>query len=363
MHTLHINLSDSSYPIYIGDSLFAMSDLLASHIRGNQILIVTQANIAQHHLANLKNKLASLQCDEILLPEGEQCKNLTEWQKIFDVLLQKNHDRSTTLIALGGGIVGDMTGFAAACYQRGVNYIQVPTTLIAQVDSAIGGKTGVNHPLAKNMIGAFHQPQCVLIDIYVLKTLPQREFIAGLAEVIKYGVIRDAEFFNWLEKNIAAILAKNTDALLAMITRSVRNKAEIVMADIKDQGERQLLNFGHTFGHALEAASGYEKILHGEAVAIGMLMAAELSMQRTGLSLADLNRIRSLINLCGLLPNSFSIPDSSKILAAMKHDKKIQNGKMRLILLKSIGEAISVANVSEEEVLQSIEKIASSPQR
>lgn len=337
MKIVTVDLPRHSYPIYIGDGILSQLTIWQSHIHGKQILIVTQENIAQHYLQSLQKTLMHYQCDTIFLPSGEQYKNLTEWQKIIDVLLQKHHERSTTLIALGGGMIGDMTGFAAACYQRGVNYIQVPTTLIAQVDSAVGGKTGINHPLGKNMLGAFYQPQCVIVDASTLTTLPRREFIAGLAEVIKYGLIYDVEFFCWLEKNYSTVLKKESTALQAIIEKSLTIKASIVAQDERDNGIRNLLNFGHTFGHAIETACAYQNILHGEAVAVGMVMAAELSVQRGMLSISEMERIKNLLTYCDL---PITLPDIPDLLPFMQQDKKVKNGKIQFILLKRIGEAV-----------------------
>lgn len=345
MKTITVNLSSRSYPVYIGNKILS-KDLLVPHIKGQQVLIVTQEKIAQFYLAPLQKLLLDFQCDVIFLQDGEDHKNLAEWQKILDALLQKSHDRTTTLIALGGGIVGDMAGFAAACYMRGVNYFQIPTSLIAQVDAAIGGKTGVNHPLGKNMVGAFYHPACVIIDTNFLQTLPQREFISGFAEVIKYGLIRDAEFFSWLEKNIQNILKKNSASLEYLVECSVKIKAEIVSQDECDLGVRNILNFGHTFGHALEAATAYREYLHGEAVAVGMVMAAKLSQKKGLCSAAELNRIIDLLTRCGLLQ---VFPQTLDFMSYMKRDKKNGAGEMNFILLKRIGWAVRVKNVAEDE--------------
>lgn len=352
MQTIQVALNLNSYPIYIGSNILAKQEVLAPHIHGQQVLIVTQKNIDHLYLKSIEENLAGYQCDVLLLADGEQYKNVAEWQKIVTALLQKKHDRSTTLIALGGGVVGDITGFAAACYQRGVNYIQIPTTLIAQVDSAIGGKTGVNHFLAKNMLGAFYQPQCVIADIDTLRTLPAREYIAGLAEVIKYGLICDAEFFSWLEKNIYLVAAKEPEALLHIVTTCAAYKAAIVAEDERDQGgRRQLLNFGHTFGHALETICAYQTLLHGEAVAIGMMMAAEISAFVNGLSAEDVERIRFLLNVCGLPVHWPKQLQSIELVALMKRDKKNQNGKIKLVLLEAIGRANSLDSISEESLV------------
>ncbi len=332
-----------AYPVYIDNHLLSSSEIFQKHIHGHQVFIVTQKNIAELYLGVLQKTLQDYHCDVIFIPEGEKNKNIFEWQKIIEQLILKHHERSTTLIALGGGVIGDMTGFAAACYQRGVNYIQVPTTLMAQVDSSIGGKTGINHPLAKNMLGAFHQPQCVVMDMATLTTLPEREFVSGIAEIIKYGLIWDADFFSWLENNIQLILEKNSAALKYAIERSAAIKMHIVAEDERDHGLRQLLNFGHTFGHALESATNYQTFLHGEAVAFGMKMAAELSHRHQGLSVDDVSRIENLLKRAGLLQNPVEIPD---LMSYMKRDKKTQKGETQFILLKKIGSAIRHQNLS-----------------
>jgi len=360
MHTIQVALNLNSYPIYIGNNILTSQEILVSHIHGHQVLIVTQKNIGHLYLKSIEKNLAGYQYDVLLLADGEQYKNVAEWQTIFTELLQKNHDRSTTLIALGGGVVGDITGFAAACYQRGVNYIQIPTTLVAQVDSAIGGKTGINHFLAKNMLGAFYQPQCVIADIDTLRTLPSRAYIAGLAEVIKYALICDAEFFSWLEKNSHLVVAKKPEALLHIITTCAAHKAAIVAEDERDQGgRRELLNFGHTFGHALEAMGAYQAVLHGEAVAIGMMMAAEISTFVNGLSAKDVERIRCLLTVCGLPVHLPKQLQPIELIALMKRDKKNKNGKIKLILLEAVGRANSQDSISEEGLVALMEKVRS----
>lgn len=348
MKIFEVSLPSRTYPIYVGKALLNQKNILASHVHGHQVLIVTQENIARFYLDQLRANLKNYQCDTVYLPLGEHFKNITEWQKIIDILLQQKHERTTTLIALGGGVVGDMTGFAAACYQRGVNYIQIPTTLMAQVDSSIGGKTGINHFLGKNMIGAFHHPQCVMMDINMLMTLPKREFISGLAEVIKYGLIRDKEFFCYLEEHMQPILAKDLDHLQFIIEKSIAIKSQIVMQDEYDLGIRKLLNFGHTFGHAIEAVYDYNTFLHGEAVALGMLMASQLSYSRGMLSFLELQRIANLINQLGLKQK---IIDRSTLIEFMQRDKKIIGSKLNVILLNQIGKGVVVSDVKEDEVL------------
>ena len=281
MHTLHVELGERSYPIYIGRDLLNDPQLLGAHLTGSQVVVVTNETVSPLYLDRLLATLGERALvTEVILPDGEQFKNLETLNQIFDRMMHDRHNRSTTMIALGGGVVGDITGFAAACYQRGVNFIQVPTTLLSQVDSSVGGKTAVNHPLGKNMIGAFYQPQAVLIDINTLHTLSPREFAAGLAEVVKYGLICDLPFYRWLQEQTPRLLAREEAALAEAIERSCSSKAAVVAADEREGGLRAILNLGHTFGHAIETAQGYGKWLHGEAVAVGMLMAMELSARR-----------------------------------------------------------------------------------
>ena len=300
MKILHVELGERSYPIYIGQGLLARTELLTRHIAARQVMLVTNETVAPLYMDKVKAALRDHQYEAVVLPDGEQYKTLEVLNVIFDALLARHFDRSVTLIALGGGVIGDMAGFAAACYQRGVAFIQVPTTLLAQVDSSVGGKTGVNHPLGKNMIGAFYQPQCVVIDTDVLNTLNDRELGAGLAEVIKYGLIRDRAFFEWLETNIDALLKLDATSLIYAIERSCTNKAEVVATDEREGGVRALLNLGHTFGHAIETGLGYGSWLHGEAVAAGVCLAAELSQRLGWLNEQDVTRIVSLIRRAGL---------------------------------------------------------------
>jgi len=340
MKTLNVDLGERSYPIYIGEGLLDQG-LMRDHIRGKQVMIVTNETIAPLYLARLKQSLGdAFQIDEVILPDGEQYKDLTRINSIFDALLEKRHNRTTTLIALGGGVIGDMTGFAAASYQRGVDFVQVPTTVLSQVDSSVGGKTGVNHPLGKNMIGAFHQPRCVVIDTQVLNTLPERELAAGLAEVIKYGLIYDADFLQWLEDNMDALNSRDVDAMIHAIYRSCEVKAEVVAQDEKESGIRALLNLGHTFGHAIEAHQGYGQWLHGEAVGAGMMMAADLSLRLGWISQADSDRVKRMIaaaKLPAVAPDNMSADD---FLGLMAVDKKVIDGQLRLVLLKSLGDAV-----------------------
>lgn len=351
MQTLHFDLGERSYPIYIGNNLLHKKDLLVQHIVGPRVAIVSNEKVAPLYLSEIEKALSDFDCINIVLPDGEKYKDITTLNKIFDQLLENRCDRQVTLVALGGGVVGDMTGFAAACYQRGVPYIQVPTTLLAQVDSAVGGKTGVNHALGKNMIGAFYQPKCVLIDTDTLNTLPDRELSAGLAEIIKYGLIRDIEFLNWLENNIEKLLERDNTALAYAIERSCQNKADVVAADERETGQRALLNLGHTFGHAIETGSGYGNWLHGEAVAAGMAMAADLSQRQGWLGEEDVNRVTALLirahlPVCG--PDSISVEQYLELMAV---DKKVQDGKLRLVLLRKLGEAF-VCDSFDQNMLQ-----------
>lgn len=343
MQTLNVSLAERSYPIYIGAGLLS-SDLLRRHVRASQVMVVTNETVAPLYLDKMLASLDGLKVDTLVLPDGERFKTLATLETVFDALLEKRHSRTTTLIALGGGVIGDMTGFAAACYQRGVDFIQVPTTLLAQVDSSVGGKTAVNHPRGKNMIGAFYQPKAVLIDTDVLKTLPPRELGAGLAEVIKYGLIRDADFLQWLEDNMALLRAGDTSALVTAIERSCRNKAEVVAADETEQGERALLNLGHTFGHAIETATGYSEWLHGEAVATGMLLAAQLSADLGWLTPVQVEQVAALLEKAELplAPPAGMTPAQFREL--MAHDKKVLDGQLRLVLLKDLGKAVVTAD-------------------
>jgi len=335
---VQVSLGDRSYPIFIGAGTFQQVDI-ASHISGKKVLIVTNETVAPLYLEILKQQLSEKQVDTVVLADGEQYKNLDTLNLIFDQLIGSHHDRKTMLIALGGGVVGDMTGFAAASYQRGVPFIQIPTTLLAQVDSSVGGKTAVNHAMGKNMIGAFYQPQAVIIDTNTLATLPDREFHAGLAEVIKYGLIVDADFFQWLESNIDNLLQRNEQALAYAIELSCKSKARVVAEDETEQGIRAILNLGHTFGHAIETFQGYKQWIHGEAVAAGMVMAAALSVTVGDLAVEDLHRIKHLLHRCSLPiapPLDMAVDD---FMTLMVRDKKVLDGQLRLVLLKRLGEA------------------------
>jgi 3-dehydroquinate synthase len=354
MKTLKVELGDRSYPIFIGENLLGNPDLLSPYIAGKQVMVVTNETVAPLYLEQLKSALTGYQVDEVVLPDGEEYKNSASVDLIYTELLKKRHNRKTTLIALGGGVVGDMCGFAAASYQRGVDFIQVPTTLLSQVDSSVGGKTGINHPLGKNMIGAFHQPNVVIADTNTLKTLPERELSAGIAEVIKYGLIRDSEFLDWIEKEMHGLLACNSEALTYAIYESCRNKAEIVAEDELESGVRALLNLGHTFGHAIEAHQGYGQWLHGEAVGAGMVMAAYMSEKLGWLSIEEYQRTFSIIQSARLpvvSPDNMS-PDD--FIEYMSLDKKNLDHRIRLVLLKSLGEAIITADYPQDVFLETL---------
>ncbi|MBI3576039.1 MAG: 3-dehydroquinate synthase [Gammaproteobacteria bacterium] len=345
MKALEVKLGERSYPILIGSGLLARGELLTRHVAGTRVAIVTNETVAPLYLSKMRAHLERHHPVEVILPDGEQHKSLTMLNRIFDALLENRCDRQTTIIALGGGVVGDMAGFAAATYQRGVPFIQVPTTLLAQVDSSVGGKTGVNHALGKNMIGAFHQPRAVIIDTDTLNTLSDRELSAGLAEVIKVGLIRDPEFFAWLEQHMDRLLARNPATLVEAIYRSCRNKAEVVAADEKEAGVRATLNLGHTFGHAIETGMGYGAWLHGEAVAAGMAMAADLSHRLGWLKEPDVTRIRALLERARLPVQAPPTLSAARLRELMSVDKKVQAGKLRLVLLKQLGEAVITGDV------------------
>ncbi|HSI37893.1 MAG TPA: 3-dehydroquinate synthase [Methylotenera sp.] len=341
MQTLKVELANRSYPIHIGRDLISDASLILPYLKRKHVAVVTNTTVAPLYLDKLSKALqaAGVTVIPIILPDGEAYKNSEILNTIYDVLLKNRCERSTTLIALGGGVIGDLTGYAAATYLRGVPFIQIPTTLLSQVDSSVGGKTGINHPLGKNMIGAFYQPQLVLADIDTLQTLPAREFSAGVAEVIKYGLIRDADFFDWLEQNIQAFMELNEQVMSYAIYRSCQNKAEVVARDEHETGERALLNLGHTFGHAIENAMGYGVWLHGEAVAAGTMMAANLSQRMDWLTQADIVRMQALFEAANLpiVPPKLG---AEKYLDLMGLDKKVENGKIRLILQQGIGKSV-----------------------
>lgn len=358
MKELRVELKENSYPIYIGSGLLQQKDILLKHIKSKQVLVVTNTTIAPLYLDVVLGNLSGLEVEVVELPDGEQYKGLEYLTKVFDCLLESKFSRNATLVALGGGVVGDMGGFAAACYQRGIPFIQIPTTVLAQVDSSVGGKTGVNHPLGKNMIGAFYQPQCVIADMDVLDTLDDRQLRAGIAEVIKYGLIRDLGFFEWLEANMGLLLARDKQALAYVIERSCLNKAEIVAEDEFEKGIRAILNLGHTFGHAIETGQGYGKYLHGEAVAIGIGYAADLSKRMGWLTEADVKRVLDLLILAELPIKPPVDMTVEQYISLMAVDKKNIDGNIRLILLKSIGEATLPISVEQAQLKQTLTNYA-----
>ena len=352
MKKLNLDLGNRSYPIFIGSNTWADS-LLISQTEGRKVLIVSNDTIAPIYLEKLKAHLGDTDLDTLILPDGERYKTLASLEKIYNKLLTENYDRSSVLIALGGGVIGDTVGFAAASYQRGIDFIQIPTTLLSQVDSSVGGKTAVNHPLGKNMIGAFYQPKSVYIDLSTLETLPDREFSAGMAEVIKYGLIRNPDFFNWLESNIEALMARDANSLAEAIFVSCKTKAEVVSLDETEQGLRAILNLGHTFGHAIEAAQEYKDWLHGEAVGAGMAMAARMSQDMGLITATDVARIEKLLAAANLPINAPKNIPADTLRKLMSHDKKVSRGQLRLVLLKQIGEAIITSDF-EENLLQEV---------
>lgn len=345
-HTINVELGERSYPIVIGRGLLDGNFDLAPYV-GGDCLVVSNETVAPLYLERLRPNLSGCDITSISLPDGEAFKTLAAMEQVLDQLVVSGANRDTTIVALGGGVVGDIAGFAAACYMRGVAFIQVPTTLLAQVDSSVGGKTGVNHDLGKNLIGAFHQPRAVLIDTDTLGSLPDRELRAGLAEVIKYGAISDAGFFAWLEDNMDALLARDAQVLATAISRSCELKAEVVAEDEREAGRRAILNFGHTFGHAIERCQGYGEWLHGEAVAAGMIMAAKLS------GIEDVDRLRTLVATAGL-PTAPPVIDSGDWLAAMGMDKKVQRKRLRFVLLRALGDAFTTSAYDEDRLAQLI---------
>jgi 3-dehydroquinate synthase len=355
MQTLTVGLAERSYPIHIGTGLLDRHDLLLPYLPHKRAAVVSNTTVAPLYLEALLGALDKhgVGIVPIILPDGEKYKNAETLGLVYDALLRERCERNTPLIALGGGVIGDMTGYAAATYLRGVPFIQIPTTLLAQVDSSVGGKTGINHPLGKNMIGAFYQPLVVLADIATLNTLPDQELRAGIAEIIKYGLIRDLPFFEWLEQNMEKLLARDAAALRYAIARSCQNKAEVVGADERESGERALLNLGHTFGHAIETGMGYGAWLHGEAVAAGTIMAADLSRRLGRISEQDVARTRRLFERAGLpviAPNL----GAEKYLQLMGLDKKVVGGKIRFVLLEAIGRATVTGDVPEELLRQTL---------
>ena len=352
---IQVDLGERSYPIYIGQSLMSDGETLSRYLLKKRILIVTNETVAPLYLKQIQDTMASFgEVTSVILPDGEQFKDLTHLDSIFTALLQRNYGRDSVLVALGGGVIGDMTGFAAACYQRGVDFIQIPTTLLSQVDSSVGGKTAVNHPLGKNMIGAFYQPQIVIIDTECLQTLPAREFAAGMAEVIKYGIMWDAEFFQWLENNVQALKSLDTQALVYAISRCCEIKADVVSQDETEQGVRALLNLGHTFGHAIEAEMGYGNWLHGEAVAAGTVLAAQTAKS---MGLIDESIVRRIVQLFHAFDLPITAPESMDFDSFIKHmrrDKKVLGGQIRLVLPTAIGRADVFSQVPESTLEQVI---------
>ncbi|MEM7256790.1 MAG: 3-dehydroquinate synthase [Pseudomonadota bacterium] len=351
MTPLHVDLGSRSYPIYIDSGIISNASLYQKHIRGNNVLIVCDDNTARHYLPAMEALLSEYHCASVTLPAGEQHKTLDTVNRIYDVLMENRFDRNSTLIALGGGVVGDICGFAAATFQRGVNFIQVPTTLLAQVDSSVGGKTGVNHALGKNMIGAFHQPACVIADMDTLHSLPDRELRAGLAEVIKYGLIDDAEFYHWVDQHLPDLLAFNGDKLAFTVTRCCANKARIVAADEREAGQRALLNLGHTFGHAIETASGYGNWLHGEAIAAGMCMAARFSADSGHLTEDVVNSIANTFERTGLPTTPPAHMTSEQFIELMYRDKKVRDNVLTLVLMNDVG-ASFLSSTFDPELLR-----------
>lgn len=355
-HELGVDLGERSYPIYIGSDLLGQAELIQPHIHGSSALIVSNTTVAPLYLARVQQALEScgIRQDQVILEDGEQYKTLASTESIIDMLLQQRHDRRCTIVALGGGVVGDIAGFAASIYQRGVNFIQMPTTLLSQVDSSVGGKTGVNHPLGKNMIGAFYQPQCVIADIASFNTLPARELSAGLAEVIKYGLIYDAEFFGWLEQNIDGLMAGDADLLAQAVLVSCRIKARVVEQDERESGLRAILNLGHTFGHAIETVMGYGNWLHGEAVAAGMVMAIDLSIRQGWIDESVRERSIALLHRAALptAPPVDMTPE--QFLETMAIDKKTVDGAIKLVLLNKLGEACITGDYDHKLLLQTL---------
>jgi len=353
MRTLSVDLGDRSYPIHIGTDLLKKTDIIKHHIHGKTTTIVSNTTVAPLYLQQAHQLISDKHNTDIILPDGEEYKNTQTLGQIHTEMLEAHCDRKTTLIALGGGVVGDVSGFAAASYQRGINFIQIPTTLLSMVDSSVGGKTGINHPLGKNMIGAFHQPQCVIIDTNTLNTLDDRQLSAGIAEVIKYGYINDIEFIHWLDENMHKLLQRDPDALAYAIHRSCEHKAKIVAADEREAGQRALLNLGHTFGHAIETGMGYGKWLHGEAISAGMIMAAELSQLHGWITASEVNNIRALLKKANLPIAPPSEINAEQFKQLMSIDKKVQDGVLHLVLMKSLGESF-ISNDFDPQALQKV---------
>lgn len=353
IHTLHVDLGERSYPVYIGRDVLSDAELFARHVTGQQVVIVSNQTVYPLYGDRVRAAIGERALiTEVILPDGEQYKTLDTLSEIFDRVMADNHNRSTTFVALGGGVIGDITGFAAACYQRGVKFVQVPTTLLAQVDSSVGGKTAVNHPLGKNMIGAFYQPDAVIIDTNTLHSLPERELAAGLAEVVKYGLICDEPFYRWLQAEMPKLLARDEAVLAEAVERSCANKARVVAEDEREAGLRAILNLGHTFGHAIETAQGYGQWLHGEAVATGMLLAMQLSATRGWVAETEVTALRALLQRMNLPVTAPDDMTPEIFLEIMARDKKVIDGRLRLVLLRAMGQACVVDDASAEELHQ-----------
>lgn len=355
METVTVELGERSYPIYIGAGLIKRPELVAPHLARGKVVIITNEVVAPLYLKAVEKLFGDSFAEAIVLPDGEQHKHLATVSTIYDRLMSGKYDRKTTLVALGGGVIGDITGFVAATYQRGIPFIQIPTTLLAQVDSSVGGKTGVNHPQGKNMIGAFYQPACVLIDTDVLATLPEREVKAGLAEVLKYGLIVDADYFDWLEENCQEITTLSPEQITRAIRICCQTKADVVARDEREGGVRALLNLGHTFGHAIETATGYGTWLHGETVAMGMVMAADLSRRLGWIDDESAQRVRLV------LEEKYGMPvippadiSEERYLDLMASDKKAEQGAIRFILLRGIGDAVIEGGIDETLLRQTL---------
>jgi 3-dehydroquinate synthase len=351
---IDVQLGIRSYPIFIGAGAMEQADELNRTIPAKDVLLVTNTTVGPLYADKLAAALAPRRCVEVELPDGEPHKTLANVSRMLDVLITNRFGRDACVVALGGGVVGDMAGFAAACYQRGIAFVQVPTTLLAQVDSSVGGKTGVNHPGGKNLIGAFHQPAAVFADTNTLNTLADRELRAGLAEVIKYGLIVDRGFFDWLEAHAADLLARDPDALTYAIRRSCEVKAEIVGRDEREQGERALLNLGHTFGHAIESATNYSTWLHGEAVGAGMLLAADMSKRLGWVTAADVERVEGILRRFGLPVDVSALP-ATALAEKMKIDKKVAAGRIRLVLLKAIGKSVVTGDYADAALRETLQ--------
>lgn len=352
MNILNVDLGDRSYPIFIGAGLLKNPELIQPYIKGKTTTIVSNTTVAPLYLESIHKFTSNYRNTDVVLPDGEEFKTMETLGQVHTEMLTARCDRKTTLIALGGGVVGDIAGFAAASYQRGINFIQVPTTLLSMVDSSVGGKTGVNHPLGKNMIGAFHQPQCVIIDTETLNTLDDRQLSAGIAEVIKYGYINDLPFIDWLDENMDKLMRRDPEALAYAIKRSCEHKSAIVAADEKEAGQRALLNLGHTFGHAIETGLGYGKWLHGEAVAVGMIMSAELSKEHGWITKSDIKGMSNLLEKANLPIKPPPEINAERFNELMSIDKKVQDGVLHLILMKSMGESFITNDFDKQALMR-----------